>query len=120
MKIRRLDHMIERDNAELEQLKDKDLSVHGHWSKGYRDGRLSVLEDLKDSIEAGDIIARDKDTPDTEMFSMNELSKLLTNVKSYNPDESEFGCQYQETIGKRVECKEKCAECWKNYLQTLT
>ena len=53
----RISHMIERNNAELKRLKDKQdsLSVWGYRDMGYYEGRLSVLEDLLDEMEENEI-----------------------------------------------------------------
>jgi hypothetical protein len=53
----RLSHMIERNQAILKQLKDRQehLSVWGYRDMGYYEGRLSVLEDLLDEMEENEI-----------------------------------------------------------------
>lgn len=45
MDIKRIKRMIQREENSLAIL-PKNLSVHGHWDKGYHQGRLSVLESI--------------------------------------------------------------------------
>ena len=41
---------IKKCKKEIANLKDKDnLSIHGYWSLGYWQGRLSALEDMEDA-----------------------------------------------------------------------
>lgn len=56
MTKRQIKHKIERTQDRIDDLKlrEENLSKHGHWSLGYFEGRLSVLEDLLDEIEEED------------------------------------------------------------------
>ena len=50
-KITKLERKIARQYKQFEQLKpDEELTSHGHWSKGYLQGKISVLEDLLDEL----------------------------------------------------------------------
>lgn len=46
-------HKIELSEAKVKDYKSrlKTLSVHGYWSLGYYEGKLSVLEELLDDLE---------------------------------------------------------------------
>ena len=58
---RRIRHKIRRSQCKADDLRKRknDLSVHGHWSLGYYEGRLSVLEDLLDDILAEKEVRKD-------------------------------------------------------------
>lgn len=62
MDMRRIKHKIDRAKRKIQDLEERKniLSVHGYWSLGYWEGRLSVLEDLLDEVEGGDNIDRRK------------------------------------------------------------
>ena len=59
MDKRQLQRQIERTKkhiAEYEARKDS-LSIHGYWSLGYYQGKLTAMEDVLDDIEEAELIA---------------------------------------------------------------
>lgn len=59
MNKRQIQRLIERTKkhiAEYEARKDS-LSVHGYWSLGYYQGKLTAMEDALDDIEEAELIA---------------------------------------------------------------
>lgn len=59
MNKRQIERQIERTKkhiADYEARKD-DLSVHGYWSLGYYQGKLTAMEDALDDIEEAELIA---------------------------------------------------------------
>lgn len=51
--VKQVKHRIKRTKESLLHLERTcpELSVHGYWSKGYFQGKLSVLENLLDELE---------------------------------------------------------------------
>ena len=47
----RLRHRIKRADERLKDLKEKQLSEHGHWAQGYWTGVITILEDWLDELE---------------------------------------------------------------------
>ena len=59
MDKRQIERQIERTKkhiADYEARKDN-LSVHGYWSFGYYQGKLTAMEDALDNIEEAELIA---------------------------------------------------------------
>lgn len=62
MDKRQIERQIERTKkhiAEYEARKDS-LSVHGYWSLGYYQGKLTAMEDALDDIEEAELVATQK------------------------------------------------------------
>ncbi len=55
-------HKIDRTRKKIEDYESRkeNLSIHGYWSLGYQEGRLSVLEDLMDEIEEAEAAENNK------------------------------------------------------------
>lgn len=50
--VERVKHRIERVRCNIKNLEAIDtLSLHGKWTLGYFQGKLSILEDLLDCLE---------------------------------------------------------------------
>ena len=59
MDKRQIQKQIERTKkhiADYEERKDN-LSVHGYWSLGYYQGKLTAMEDALDDIEEAELVA---------------------------------------------------------------
>jgi len=54
--IAKIKHKIERCNKRIEDYENikEYLSIHGHWSLGYFEGRKSILEEILDEIGLSD------------------------------------------------------------------
>lgn len=50
--VTRIKHKIEKYSKRIEDYENRkeNLSIHGHWSLGYFEGRKSILEEILDEL----------------------------------------------------------------------
>lgn len=53
-------------------------------------------------------------------ISPEKLAEIIVKVRDYNENHSQWGCPFQEHVNQRVECKDNCKECWKEYFEQLS
>ena len=98
MDKRQIERQIERTKkhiAEYEARKDS-LSIYGHWSLGYHQGKLTIMEGALEDIEEAELIAAQETAE--KIFTEIKV-RPLGNTDLYVIDRAEFDA-LKEKYGK--------------------